>query len=84
MTEQKQPESGVPGAKYLGVGIMLVGSTGLFLWLGSLLDARWGSEPALTVAGAFVGAAAGFYNLYRQLVSDTRRAANEKETGRKQ
>lgn len=84
MSEQRQPSSGVPGAKYLGVGITLVGSTVLFLYLGSWLDSRWGSKPALTVVGAFVGAVVGFYNLYRQLVSDSRRADREQETGRKQ
>ena len=68
----------------MGVGITLVGSTVLFLYLGSWLDARWGSKPALTVVGAFVGAVVGFYNLYRQLVSDSRRADREQETGRKQ
>ncbi len=84
MTEQNQRDTGVADAKYLGVGITLVGSTGLFLYLGSLLDAHWGSKPALTVVGAFVGAGLGFYNLYRLLATDTRRAAHERETGRKQ
>ena len=83
LADQEPQKSGVPGMKFLGVGVMLVGSTGLFMYLGSLLDARWQSKPALTVVGAFVGAAAGFYNLYRQLVSDSGRKDGEAETGRK-
>jgi hypothetical protein len=83
LPDQEPQKSGVPGMKFIGVGVTLVGSTGLFMYLGSLLDARWDSKPALTLAGAFVGAAAGFYNLYRQLVSDSGREGGEAGTGRK-
>jgi F0F1-type ATP synthase assembly protein I len=42
-------------------------STLLFLWLGTLADRWLGTEPALTFIGAFLGAGAGFYYMYRQL-----------------
>ncbi len=54
--------------QYLGVGMTWTLSTLLFLWLGSFLDGKLGTKPALTVVGAFVGAAAGFYYMYHNLV----------------
>ncbi|MGD8699799.1 MAG: AtpZ/AtpI family protein [Gemmatimonadales bacterium] len=50
---------------YLGLGLTFALSALLFAWLGSLLDGRLGSSPAFTLLGAFIGAAAGFYNLVR-------------------
>jgi F0F1-type ATP synthase assembly protein I len=71
-------------AKYLGVGLTWAGSTALFLYLGSLLDGVWGTEPWLALVGAFVGAAAGFYNLYRQVAAETRRPGRKQETDQKE
>lgn len=70
-------------AKYMGAGLTWAGSTGLFMYLGSLLDAQWHSKPAFTVIGAFVGGAAGFYYLYRRLVAGTRRPGDKQETDRR-
>lgn len=77
------PERGKPGAKqptgmqaaapYLGYGLTWALSTLLFLWLGSRADAWLGTEPWLTLIGAFVGAGAGFYYMYRNLVDAQRR-----------
>ncbi len=50
---------------YLGLGAGFGLSTLFFAWLGYLLDGHIGSTPAFTLAGAFLGGAAGFYNLYR-------------------
>jgi F0F1-type ATP synthase assembly protein I len=36
-------------------------------------DRRLGTEPWLTLIGAFVGAVAGFWYMYRQLVIDPER-----------
>ena len=55
--------------RYLGVGITLALSTALFLYLGTVADKKAGTEPLFTLVGAFVGAACGFYNLYRTLTS---------------
>jgi hypothetical protein len=81
MAEGREPPPSP--AKYLGAGLTWVASTGLFMYLGSLLDARWGSKPALTVVGAFVGAAAGFYYLYRRLVAETRSGDDKRKTEHK-
>lgn len=50
---------------YLGLGAGFGLSTLFFAWLGYLLDRHIGATPAFTLAGAFLGGAAGFYNLYR-------------------
>lgn len=39
-----------------------------FLFAGQWLDRRLGTEPWLLLLGVFVGAGAGFYSMYRQLV----------------
>ena len=70
--------------KYLAVGMTLALSTALFLYLGTLADKKAGTEPLLTLVGAFAGAAAGFYNLYRTLVIEPRersKRASEKQGG---
>jgi hypothetical protein len=65
-----------PGAdysRYLGYGATWALSTLLFLWLGTKADAWLGIAPALTLVGAFVGAAAGFYYMYSNLVGDQKK-----------
>jgi ATP synthase protein I len=54
--------------QYLGVGIQFAGAIVLFLFVGQWLDRQLGTEPWLLLLGVFVGAGAGFYSLYRQLV----------------
>lgn len=54
--------------QYLGLGMQFAGSIVLFLFLGQWLDGKLGTEPWLLLLGVFVGASAGFYSLYRQLV----------------
>jgi F0F1-type ATP synthase assembly protein I len=57
--------------RYLGVGMTWALSTALFLYLGTVVDGRLKTEPWFTVIGAVVGASAGFYSLYRQLMKGT-------------
>jgi F0F1-type ATP synthase assembly protein I len=71
MREQKAPQN-VEIARYLGLGLTWALSTALFLYLGSLVDGWLGSTPVFTLIGAFVGAAAGFYHLYREATAATR------------
>ena len=54
----------------MGVGLQFAGAILLFLFLGMWLDERLGTDPWLLIAGVFVGGAAGFYSIYRQLVID--------------
>lgn len=65
--------------RYAGHGLTLGLSVALFTWLGSLLDARLGSEPLFILSGALLGFGAGFYSMYRTLVLDP--AREEKEDG---
>ena len=55
-------------SQYLGHGLTWAASTLLFLWLGTRADAWLGTEPWLSLLGAFVGAGAGFYHMYHHLV----------------
>jgi F0F1-type ATP synthase assembly protein I len=46
---------------YLGIGSTFLASIGFFLFAGWWLDRLLGVGPWLTVTGAFLGIAAGFY-----------------------
>jgi hypothetical protein len=59
-------------APFLGHGLTWALSTALFLFLGWKLDGWLGTLPLFTILGAFVGAGAGFYSLYRHLVASSR------------
>jgi F0F1-type ATP synthase assembly protein I len=63
-----EPNTTQQVSRYLGAGLTSGLSTLLFLYLGSLADAWLGTAPWLTLIGAFVGAAAGFYYMYHHLV----------------
>lgn len=53
--------------RHLGLGIEFAASLLLFIFLGRYLDGKYGTEPWLTVSGAAVGFAAGFYGMFRSL-----------------
>lgn len=60
--------AGADVSQYLGHGLTMALSTLLFLLGGQQLD-RWiGTEPLLTLLGALIGAAAGFWSMYYHLV----------------
>ncbi len=65
-------------SRYLGLGLQWALSTLLFLLGGWWLDSKLGTGPLLLILGAFVGAAAGFYSMYRHVVVEPRRE-NEQE-----
>jgi ATP synthase protein I len=67
----------VEGAQFLGAGIQFAASILVFLFLGRWLDDRLGTEPWLLLLGVMVGASAGFYSLYRQLVIAPRKKQPE-------
>lgn len=64
---------------YVGVGLQMVGAILLFMFGGWLLDGWLGLRPLLTILGAFVGAAAGFYALYREVQRDLERIKRERD-----
>jgi hypothetical protein len=79
MRNGKKPPEQVDISRYLGVGLTWALSTLLFLYLGTVCDKWLGTEPILTFVGAFVGAAAGFYNLYLNLVIRPRHERKDDE-----
>jgi F0F1-type ATP synthase assembly protein I len=61
------------GAEYAGAGLQLALTLVVFMFLGLWLDKRLGSSPWFVIICVFIGAAAGFYSLYRKLMSATNR-----------
>lgn len=78
MSDQK-PSPNVDVARALSLGLTWALSTALFLYVGSLADRWLDTRPILTLLGAFVGAGAGFYYLYSQLMADTRKRTQDRE-----
>lgn len=62
-----------------GVGIQLLVSILLFLYLGQWLDKKLGTDPLLLIVGVFVGAALGIYNMYHMLTAAQRKERKERE-----
>lgn len=79
MSDQK-PSPNVDVARALSLGLTWALSTALFLYLGSLVDGWLGTKPVLTLVGAFVGASAGFYYLYSQLMAENRKRTRDRDT----
>ena len=77
MREEKPPQN-VEMARALGLGLTWALSTALFLYLGSLLDGWLDTDPLFTIVGTFVGAAAGFYYLYSELMARQRKGKGPK------
>jgi ATP synthase protein I len=61
------------GAEYAGAGLQLALTLVAFMFLGIWLDKRLGSSPWFVLICVFVGAGAGFYSLYRRLMSSAKR-----------
>jgi hypothetical protein len=52
--------------------LTIAGSIGLFMAVGWWLDGKLGWRPILTILGAFLGGAAGFYAMWVDLVAGPR------------
>ena len=66
---KKRPQSEVSGMAYAGIGLQFAAGIILFLFAGKWIDSRFGTAPIGVILGVFVGAAASFYNVYRQLAA---------------
>lgn len=55
-------------ARLSGHGLTLALATMAFLFLGKWADGKLGTTPWLTILGAMVGAAGGFYHMLQHLV----------------
>lgn len=65
--------------QYTGYGLTWALSTLLFLLGGWWLDEKVGTTPLFMILGAFVGAGAGFYSLYRHIVVESREEEEDQE-----
>lgn len=72
------PSQAGSAASVAGLGVQLVISILLFLYLGKWLDGKLGTDPFLLVVGVFVGAAVGIYNMYHMLTAAQRTARKER------
>ncbi len=61
----------------MGVGFQFVGAILLFLYLGWKADGWLGISPVLTILGAFLGGALGFYAIVREVQRDVERSKSE-------
>jgi ATP synthase protein I len=50
--------------QYSSIGITLVGTILIFLWIGMWLDGKFETSPWFTLILTFVGFAGGFYSFY--------------------
>ena len=79
---KRKPPPMVEAGRFLGHGLTWAASTGLFLFLGWLVDRWLGTMPLFMILGAFVGAGAGVYSLYHHLVVEPRE--RERREGREE
>jgi F0F1-type ATP synthase assembly protein I len=63
----------------MGYGLTWALSTLLFLLGGWWLDGKAGTAPLFMILGAFVGATAGFYSLYRHIMAASRNRGEDRE-----
>jgi ATP synthase protein I len=68
-----RPSGGSSGAEFAGVGIQLGMTFALFALAGWWLDRKLGTSPWLLIVLVFVGAAAGFYSVYRRVIGGGRK-----------
>ena len=59
--------------RYSGLGLQLAASVVVFMLAGRWLDGKLGTGNWLTLVGALLGGAAGFYSLFRHLAKGTDR-----------
>lgn len=72
--QEKRPGEGeqslwAAAGEHTGLGLTWALSVLFFLLGGWWIDERLGTTPLLMIVGAFVGAGAGFYSLYRSVMS---------------
>ncbi|HYU53047.1 MAG TPA: AtpZ/AtpI family protein [Gemmatimonadaceae bacterium] len=73
---------GLTGADFAGVGIQFAFAIILFTFAGQWLDKRLGTNGMATIAGVFVGAGAGFYNMYRRISAAQRQDDEDRKARR--
>ncbi len=65
---------GISGSEFAGVGLQFALTIVLFMFAGIWLDKSLHTSPWFVIVCVFVGAAAGFFSIYRKLMAAQRRA----------
>ena len=69
----EEPRERSTAARFAGVGLQFAITILVCLWLGTWLDRQFGTAPVFLYVGVFLGAAAAFYSMYRQLMANLER-----------
>lgn len=69
----RDPSKPPSGTQYAGAGLQFAATIVIFVFFGVWLDKRLGSSPWFVLICVFVGAAAGFYSIYRTLMGSAKR-----------
>ena len=75
--------AGLGGAEFAGIGVQFALVILVFTFAGVWLDRRLGTSPWLTIIGVFVGAAGGFYSMYRKVMAAQRLDAERRAANRR-
>jgi hypothetical protein len=78
--EERGSEVVRASSQFLGHGVTLAASAALFGWIGFKVGERIGAESLLMILGVLFGGAAGFYNLYVQVVIRPREEQGREES----
>ena len=78
--EERGSEVVHASSQFLGHGMTFAASVALFGWVGFKIGARIGAESLLMILGMLLGGAAGFYNLYVQVVIRPRQEQGREES----
>lgn len=69
----RDPSKPTPGFQFAGAGLQFALTIVIFVFLGIWLDKRLHTSPWFVLVCVFVGAAAGFYSIYRTLMGSGKR-----------
>jgi F0F1-type ATP synthase assembly protein I len=87
MSELNRSSGGMGGSDLAGIGIQFALTLLVFTGVGIWLDRRLGTSPWLLILCVFIGAAGGFFSIYRKAMDAQkrddarRRAAREGRSG---
>lgn len=72
-TSRGRVSGAVTGVEFAGIGLQFALTILVFVFAGVWLDNRLGTSPWLLLVLVFVGAAGGFYSMYRRLIAAQRK-----------
>ncbi len=79
---QQSSRKALSGSDFAGLGMQFAGAIIVFLFAGQWLDNRVGTNGLFTIAGAFIGGGAAFYNMYRKVAAAQKQDDEERRERR--